>query len=243
MAIQHLVPALLANAEVEFSAQLRMRNTDDRISSRGMSLYRKIVRENTIGVLQSVFPLFCRSLNDADMCDLIDDFLHQHQAKQPEFHQIATELLIFIRQQPDISNKVLALVEYEWLIYAVEIDDVDVPLHNKIKITQGVIDNVALKLNPTLKIISLPFSLMGGEPCYESTRLLHYYVLYRKSNGEIYQKNLNDIDLRILLEINSQEMDFNIMKERLASYFSEGLFIEWIVINSNDELLSLIYKG
>lgn len=79
----------------------------------------------------SVFPLFCLRLHEADIHELVNDFIYHHNATQPEFHQIATELLVFIRQQDGLSANDLALLEYEWLLYAVEIDDNDVPAPKK----------------------------------------------------------------------------------------------------------------
>jgi hypothetical protein len=236
------VPVSLVNAEQAFSAQLRTSKTEERIYSRGMSLYRKIVRENISSVLQSVFPLFCRCLDDAGIRDLTDAFLHQHQADQPEFHQVATELLLFIRQQPEISSNDLALVEYEWLIYAVEIDDSDVPLFPKFKPQLQQINNIEVKPNPTLKIISLPFWIKEGLPYYEGIPSLHYYALYRKNNNVLYQKKLKMADMQLLLEMNSQDVAARILKDKAAPDLPVMLFTMWLGTNSNDEILSLILK-
>lgn len=242
MATCHSVPVLLVNAEKAFSAQLRASNTEERIYSRGMSLYRRIIRENISGVLQNVFPLFCRCLDDAGIRDLTDAFLHQHQANQPEFHQVATELLLFIRQQPEISSNALALVEYEWLIYAVEIDDSDDPLFPKFKPKPQQIDNIEVKPNPTLKIIALPFWLKEGEPCYEDVPALHYYALYRKNNNVLFQKKLNLADMQLLLGMNNRDVTAEILKDKSAPDFPAMLFTMWLKTNSDDELLSLILK-
>ncbi|WP_447873217.1 HvfC/BufC family peptide modification chaperone [Serratia fonticola] len=242
MATRHSVPVLLANAEKSFSDQLRARNSGERVYSQGISLYRKIVRENINGVLQSVFPLFCDCLKEASVRNLIDDFLHQHHANQPEFHQIATELLLFIRQLSDISSKVRALIEYEWLIYSVEIDESDVPIPHKMRLQSKQINNVEIKMNPTLKIITLPFCLNEGVLSDKGEGLLNYYALYRKRNNEIFMKKLNQDDLRFLLEMNDPDVTAKVLKNKIAHYFPAKLFTVWLENNSNDELFSLTLK-
>lgn len=242
MAIYHSVPALLATAEEAFSAQLRARNTVERVYSRGMMLYWRIIRENIVGVLRNVFPLFCRRLNDKDIDELLDGFLDRHQASQPEFHQIATELLLFIRQKSALSHQVLSLVEYEWLIYAVEIDESEVPRPQTLSLQTQKIDNIDIKKNPTLKIMALPFGLKKGEPYFEDRACLHYYALYRKNNNALYQKELGQSDLKILLEMNNHSVSASLLKEKYALCSLTVPFNVWLENKSNDELFSLIFK-
>ncbi|NDO81153.1 hypothetical protein CJP72_10400 [Citrobacter sp. NCU1] len=225
--------------ETTFSAQLRARVTTGETCSRGMSLYRKIVRENIGSVLQHVFPLFCRRVNNADICDLADAFLHQHQASQPEFHQVATELLLFIRQQRQLSPHDLALIEYEWLMYAVEIDDSHVPRPLKMPLS----GDVEVARNPTLKIVALPFRIHEGEPCYEDEERLNYYALYRKHNNALYQKMLSQVDVRLLSVINHQIISAERLLNMASPFLADFSLRSWLETNNNDELLSLKYKG
>jgi len=210
-----------------------------------MKLYRKIVRENISGVLQSVFPLFCRSLDEADIHQLADAFIQQHQASQPEFHQVATELLLFMRDKGQLSARDLALVEYEWLTYAVEIDDSEVPLSQFITLHPEQLNGIEVELNPTLKIIALPFWLKEGELYYEEMPLLYYYALYRKHNNVLYQKRLSLVDVQLLSELNDRIMMVSLeqLKNKAARYSPELHFHSWLVANNNDELLSLKFKG
>lgn len=243
MTTHDLAPALLVEMETTFSAQLRARTTSSETCSRGMSLYRKIVRENIGGVLQRVFPLFCQLIKDADIQELVNAFLHQHQASQPEFHQVATELLLFMRQQRQLSPHDLALIEYEWLMYAVEIDDSHVPPPQKTSLRLVQTGDVDVVRNPTLKMVALPFRIHEGEPCYEDEGRLNYYALYRKHNNVLYQKRLSQVDVQLLSAINHQI----ISAERLLNTASPGLadfsLRSWLETNNNDELLSLKYKG
>lgn len=243
MTTHDLAPALLVEMEATFSAQLRARTTAGETCSRGMSLYRKIVRENIGGVLQRVFPLYCQRIKDADIQALAEVFLHQHQASQPEFHQVATEWLLFMRQQHQLSPYDLALIEYEWLMYAVEIDDSRVPPPQKTSLRLVQTGDVDVARNPTLKLVALPFRIHEGEPCYEDEGRLNYYALYRKHNNTLYQKRLSQVDVQLLSVINHQI----ISAERLLNTVSPGLadisLHSWLETNNNDELLSFKYKG
>ncbi|MBV8044569.1 putative DNA-binding domain-containing protein [Pluralibacter sp.] len=239
------VPASLAAAQVEFSAQLRASGTADESCSCGMTLYRKIIRENISDVLQTVFPLFCGKRDKSAIFPLVDRFVNQHHATQPEFHQIATELLLFLREKEPLSPYDLALVEYEWLTYAVEIDDGEVPFPQPIKPQTDRLNHVEVIPNPTLKIIALPFRLKEGEPCDEEIPLQHYYAIYRKHNHDIYQKRLHQTDAQLLSELNNQTVAVSLeqLHKHVARCFPELSLHLWLEANNNDELLSLKYRG
>lgn len=233
----HSVPELLVAAENNFSTLLRARSAPDELHFRGISLYRKIVRENITGVLNSVFSLFSDRLNKADINEIVDMFLYQHQATQPEFHQIATELLLFMRQQDQLSVQDLALIEYEWLLYTVEIDESEVPMPKNIIIEAGKIPNIEIELNPTLKIIALPFSL--EEVNNKETSFTHYFALYRKYDNAVWQKKLSETEVYLLSKITDQL----IQTDSSMLFSQETSFQSWLEANNNDEIFSIIFKS
>ncbi|MBH1931214.1 putative DNA-binding domain-containing protein [Serratia rubidaea] len=241
MTSQHRVPASLAAAEAEFSGQLRSRHANT--YSKGMRLYRKIIRENIYSVLLNVFPLYCRQKKDEAITALIDAFLYQHQASQPEFHQIATELLLFMRQQPKFSDGEMALIEYEWLMYAVEIDDAQLPHGQRFSPSAKLLPRLVITLNPTLNMVALPFWLNKNEPCYSGEIPLHYYAIYRKRDNAVYQKKLNNAEVRLLAEINAGETHATLLQEKSSKYLPTTAFYAWLDASNNDELLSLTLKG
>lgn len=233
----HPVPASLLYEETKFAALLRAVCVVNESCDPGMLLYRKIVRENICRVLQDVFPLFCRQFSDTDIRHMTEGFLHQHHASQPEFHQLATEWLLFIRQQSHISPCNLALLEYEWLIYAIEIDNGEVPVPKRMTLLPDNMNAAVVIQNPTLNIIALPFLIKDGEPCDDDPSYLHYYALYRKHNHEIYQKNLNQVDIQLLSEINEQPITATLLQHR-CSHNILNLRV-WLEANNNDELICL----
>lgn len=240
-------PLSLIQAETKLSALIRSKERAISNSCSGISLYREIIRENILGVLHGVFPLFCQSLDPIQCKQLIDDFLGQHSANQPEFHQIATELLLFIRQEMHISSEKMTLIEYEWLIYAVEIDENHVPQHQNFNLQPNELnlEMIEVHLNPTLKLIALPFWLKDGEACYEHETAVHYYALYRKHSNILYQKKLSQIDVQLLSMIYDSSVITTValLKDKSHFSFSVTSLLAWLTANNNDECLSLIRKS
>lgn len=236
----HSVPEVLVTAESSFLSRLRAKSARDEKKSSSIFIYREIVRENIHGVLQSVFPLFCFRLHETVTHDLVKEFIFQHHASQPEFHQIATELLLFIRQQDGFTANDLALLEYEWLLYAVEIDDNDVPVPQKISLRSAERHNIAVMLNPTLKIVALPFYIREGDQGYEQSACLHYYVIYRKYNNCLYRKKVTPLDIQLLYQI-KDDMTWGGLLQ--AKTIELGIpLTKWLENNINEEVLFLNRK-
>lgn len=89
---------------------------------RGSGLYGQLLRENVVDVLRCSFPLFGARLEPQWLEEAAGAFLAGHPASRPQFHQIATEFVEFAQQQLDLSPLLLALLEYEWVLLATEID-------------------------------------------------------------------------------------------------------------------------
>ncbi|MGG7955217.1 putative DNA-binding domain-containing protein [Klebsiella aerogenes] len=236
----HSAPEVLVTAESSFSSRLRAKSERDEKKTSGIFIYREIVRENIHGVLQSVFPLFCFRLHETLTHELVNEFIYQHHASQPEFHQIATELLLFIRQYDDFSANDLALLEYEWLLYAVEIDDNDVPVPKKISLQPAERHNIAVMLNPTLKIVALPFYISDGDQVYEPSACLHYYVIYRKYNNCLYRIKVTPLDIQLLYQIKDDVTWGGLLQDQKIE---SGIpLTKWLENNINEEVLFLNRK-
>lgn len=239
----HVVPDSLLAAENNFSIKLRASNKEGDLYPYGMLLYRKIVRENIVNVLNSVFPIFYLRLNNEEIRKLANDFVEQHHANQPEFHQIATELLLFMHQRTDLSTVEQSLIEYEWLIYALEIDESHVPVPKQVAVESLNTCQTQVKVNPTLRMVVLPFLLKDGEPRYEVKPQLHYYALYRKYDNTLFQKKLSITDVQLLQEAGNAGVMVEIMKDKAAHHINPQPLLQWLESNNNDEVISIISKG
>lgn len=239
----HVVPDSLLAAETNFSVKLRASNKNGDLYPHGMLLYRKVVRENIVNVLNNVFPVFCHRLNNEITRELANDFIEQHHANQPEFHQIATELLLFIRQRTDLSIVDQSLIEYEWLIYALEIDESHVPVPKQVVVENLNTSQTQVKVNPTLRMVVLPFLLKDGTPRYEKKKQLYYYALYRKHDNTLFQKTLNITDIQLLQEAGNASVMVETLKDKAAHHINPQSLLQWLETNNNDELISIISKG
>ncbi|MBC3252369.1 putative DNA-binding domain-containing protein [Serratia fonticola] len=236
-------PESLQVTESDFSRCLRAGIKKSETYSSGMLLYWKGIRDSIASVLYSVFPVFCRSLTDDVISEISNAFIMQHQATQPEFHQLATELLLFMRQRPEVLAENQPIIEYEWLLYSLEIDEGIVsPPH--IKVAEHLdINNTDIIANPTLRIVSFPFLLKNGEPYYGSEPLEYYYAIYRRHDNVLYHKKLSIIDVQLLLEIGNAVAMAKMLKEKVAKHLTTLSFKQWLAITNNDEMISLIIKG
>lgn len=238
----HAVPDSMQAAENDFSAHLRACSQKDGTSSQGLNLYRTNVRENVISVLLCVFPIFCRSLKAEEIRMFADAFIMQHQATRPQFHQLATELLIFIHNSPEAVGDNLCVIEYEWLIYSLEIDEREIPLPDIRGGEHMNLHNVDVVVNPTLRVVALPFQLTEGGGSYKGKSCEYYYAIYRKHNNTLYHKKVDIYDIQLLQEVSKAGISVE-MLYKTGSCLTMSKFKLWLAENNKDEVISLILKG
>ncbi|WP_053077457.1 putative DNA-binding domain-containing protein [Chromobacterium sp. LK11] len=162
----------------------RLRDAPAALDERSIELYRQFLRGNIEEVLSHVFPLFCARLPAAELQRRIDEFLTEHASSSPEFHHIATEFLCF--SQPRLPDDLRQCLEYEWLLFSVEIDDAVVTPPSASALT----DHSVVSLNPTLACIEVRLDFAG---------LAGPFAVFRDSSHRVIQKPLTGFD-RWLLE-------------------------------------------
>lgn len=91
----------------------------------------------------------------AALDEATDAFVAGHAAIRPQFHEIATEFVAFAQTRLPLSPVLMALLEYEWILLAAEIDPA------RVEADGGADARVAL--NPTVRLVLLPFDLTQGE--------------------------------------------------------------------------------
>lgn len=122
-------------------------------------LYGRLLRENILGVITCSFPAFSRRAGADKLAAWVDAFIGSHAATLPSFHQIASEFLLFAQSAPDFSAALMPVVEYEWVLLDVEIDPACVK-----PAPAAVCDiDTLVTLNPTLRLLMLPFDATGEE--------------------------------------------------------------------------------
>ncbi|HHR6078739.1 TPA: putative DNA-binding domain-containing protein [Providencia alcalifaciens] len=231
-------PESLKAAVYAFSQQLRtpLACTAERTSS--FQIYRQIICDNIQQVLENVFPLFCARLNTEQRHQWVSTFIQQHSAEQPEFHQIATEWLLFLRQQSVLSTHMQPLIEYEWLLYSTEINEAVISPPQNIHLTHELIHHAAVTFNPTLNIVALPFSLTKYDESHQSQPHPHYYIIYRQYTHGLFQKALDTTDIRYFAELQNKKPLSDLLQEKIeSSELSDWL--QWLENNIQNEILSI----
>lgn len=117
----------------------------------GTGFYGQLLRENVGDALRSSFPLFADRLGLTALDGAADAFVVEHPAVRPQFHGIATEFVAFAHTRLSLSPVLMALLEYEWMLLAAEIDPA--------RVQAGGMADARVALNPTVRLVLLPFDL------------------------------------------------------------------------------------
>lgn len=230
-------PAELTRHICEFSAQLRARQAISAPAS--VRNYREFLRANITGVIAGVFPLFSQQAGSARVEDLAAAFLAGHGAVEAEFHQIATEFVLFIHHRDDLTSDERQLIEYEWVLFCVEIDPSSVMASAVDPADRRSAAGMTLVLNPTLHCLRLPFALSAGQPvrCDPAETLI--YAIFRNRRDEVLQKQLLSFDrtlLHLCLDCGLSTLDD--LRRQLPAGDARHLD-RWLVSHQELDLISL----
>ena len=233
-------PPMVLQSEVVAMTEA-IRATTTTTNTPGIRHYRQCIRGNILDVLSTTYVSTCRYLSDLEREALIDDFMVYHSATAPEFHHIATELLVFVTNAQWLSPWVLKVMEYEWLLLKIEIDPVHIT--KRPPLSQNPIpDDCRVTPNPTLHCIQLPFSLPLDDNEYHTIAKddsrVYCYMMCRDHEHDIIYKELDDIDREIMpLLCQSNGMDWVDIHLRHALHVSETELINWLYQTHNMQFI------
>ncbi|MFA0055764.1 HvfC family peptide modification chaperone [Vibrio echinoideorum] len=222
--------------------------------------YSEFIRDNVFGVLNNTFPLFCQQVEQSQLLILVDEFVVVHYASEPEFHHIATEFVSFVqrRTQPmgmsslsashELTADQLAVLEYEWCAFCVEIDSSKqiLPLSwtGNLRVDEQQL-KLGLLVNSTMKLVQVPF-LVHGESLTFLTRRRYpiYYAIYRDSDQRVNTIKLREIDVAIIQIIQQQpNRSLADIKQIIAQQLARFEFINWVKHFSEIELIGAYSLG
>lgn len=213
-------------------------NTPTRFKE-GVACYQDLVRQNLKEVLKCTFPIFYQMLSVFQLRELTERFLNEHSAEEPEFHHIATEWMRFMQAQPDMSARLLALMEYEWVLFSIEISPYQVAVPFDFSVEElGDFEGVTIRLNPTLIAITLPF-ILGGDNGYELSHKDISYAVYRKHNHDLCHKKLSLFDRYLINSVVANKAkSVGELKEDFSAYLTPETFRDWLLHNAAAELIT-----
>ena len=195
-----------------------------------MLRYQQFIYENIVGVITQTFPLFSKNTSNDMRAMLVNKFLANHKATEPEFHHIATEFVRFVQQQNTVNNKSLCVLEYEWVLFCTEINTANVLSTHSTQLSESMLyQEIRLLENPTLQCIQLPFSIdQNNHSISFNDQDKLYYAIFRNSKHEVLCKQLSSTELYILDQIKtlgdscyarlSNEMEFILLHQYLNNF-------------------------
>ncbi|MDD1824922.1 putative DNA-binding domain-containing protein [Photobacterium sp. ZSDE20] len=222
--------------------------------------YSEFIRDNVFAVLNNTFPLFCQQVDQDQLLILVDEFVVVHYASEPEFHHIATEFVSFVqrRTQPmyisslaathQLTDDQLAVLEYEWCAFCVEIDSTNEVLPTSAEQDLEISEQhhrIGLSVNNTMKLVQVPF-LVHGESLTFLTQRRHpvYYAIYRDSDQRVNTIKLREIDVAIIQMIQQHtSQSLADIKQIIAQQLARFEFINWVEHFSDIELIGVHSLG
>jgi len=232
--------SLLTNTE-NLTYAIRQNTRQDK--TKGLNYYCDFIRGSLHEVLEKTFPLFSSQLSKQNKERYIEIFLRTHKTQDPEHHHIATEFVRLMQKQVDLSVHALSLLEYEWVLFSVEISP-------KIVFPQPIltieidffISDAEIICNPTLICVELPFKLNGDN--YTPNNEVVAYAIYRNSKHEILYKTLTPQEQRLMSKLSDS---LSVSARNLLPAFSDccstASLASWLLRNHIDELISIMPLG
>ncbi|MFY2507821.1 putative DNA-binding domain-containing protein [Vibrio pectenicida] len=164
--------------------------------------YSEFIRDNVFGVVSNTFPLFCDLFSCIQLERMIDVFVAKHDAFEAEFHQIATEFVQFLQKDQSndtyfVSQQQLALLEYEWVMFCVEIDTIydSLPSFSM----QDLAGNHQFHVTSTLKLTQVPFLFHRDSVTFlTSDRHSVFYGVFRNKDHQVVSQRLRNVDIALI---------------------------------------------
>ncbi|WP_061035336.1 MULTISPECIES: HvfC/BufC family peptide modification chaperone [Vibrio] len=210
--------------------------------------YSEFIRDNILGVVANTFPLFSSQFADEQLERMVDDFVVMHGASEPEFHHIATEFVQFLQQKAhqdssSISADQKALLEYEWVAFNVEIDTLVAAFNSP---SNPIFEeNQVLQLNPTLKLVEVPFLLHQDSVTFlTDSRHPVFYGVFRNSQHHVISQKLREVDVA-LIQLLQQQPNLTLaqLQQMIAQQLARFSFMEWAQHFSELGLVSVRPSG
>lgn len=230
-------PYLLTQLIREFTAQLRATGVSS--PSGAVRNYRAFLRGNLTDVIACVFPLFSREAGQARIGHLVAAFLAEHGAREAEFHHLATEFVRFIHGRDDLSSDECQLIEYEWILFYVEISPETLAVTTVSPADLQSNSGLTVRLNPTLHCVRLPFELSADGPVHREPAEAIFWGIFRNHRHEVMQKRLLSFDRTLLHLLLDQGLSTpGDLRQALPADDARQLN-EWLISSQDIDLISL----
>ncbi|WP_348748170.1 hypothetical protein [Pseudomonas rhodesiae] len=187
--------------------------------------YGELVRVNAQELVTTMFPRFTQYRGDECLRQDIDAFYKCFGATRAEFIHLATEFVRFM--QPRLPQGIgRPLIEYEWMLFDVEVDKTPVPRPDR----QQTRRPTHVYLNPTMRWLATPFDLYADDQQTARALLNHdapyAYAIFRTFDHRVMTQRLSNQDIAALSSFTDGER--LISPEESAHWFTHALAHELI---------------
>jgi|GEM_PF-5176185 len=158
----------------------------------GYGPYGGLVRAAAAELFTTMFPRFVNHRGSGALIEDVDAFFLLHGASRGAFVQMGTEFVAFMQQRLGSSVSRMVL-EYEWTLFDVEVHPAVVRRAHEVVGKDGLM----LGLNPTLRFIAVPSTLVGDDPISVEALALppSTYGVYRTADHQVLTKPLGPSDI------------------------------------------------
>lgn len=153
--------------------------------------YGPLIRAGAHELVSMMFPRFVKRRGHDALVRDIDTFFREFGAGRAEYIQMGTEFVRFMLPRlPGGTERVL--LEYEWMLFDVEIDEAMVPEVRDDRLP------VSCRINPTVRWLAAPFDLLSdAEPddALPPGHSRYAYAIYRSADDRVSTHPLGARDI------------------------------------------------
>jgi len=177
-----------APREVREAAERRCRAVRDD----SLMPYGALVRSGAYELVSGMFPRFVARRGHDAVLDDIDGFFRDYGARSAPYIQQGTEFVRFMLPRLPVTPE-RVLLEYEWMLFVVEIDEATVPA-----MPSGAVP-LRLKINPTVRWLATPFDVLAGDAGPDGdgqdSEARYAYAIYRTADHSVLTQPLGAGDI------------------------------------------------
>ncbi|WP_448102602.1 hypothetical protein [Luteibacter jiangsuensis] len=186
--------------------------------------YGALIRSGAYELVSTMFPRFVARRGHDAVLDDIDGFFRGYGARSAPYILMGTEFVRFMLPRlPATPERVL--LEYEWMLFDVEIDEAVVPA-----VEAGVVPT-RLRINPTARWLATPFDVLADDALSDVHRQegrgSYAYAIYRTAEHRVLTQPLGERDIAELRYFDDGER--RVSPADRAPWLSEALQRELVV--------------
>ncbi|MCW5590402.1 MAG: putative DNA-binding domain-containing protein [Legionellales bacterium] len=183
----------------------------ENVSSQRLQIYREFVFHNLCEVMENCYPVLRSLYTEKNWEVLIQDYLQQHQAQSPYFHEIGQEFLSYLQSERDLSQDppfLLELAHYEWCEVQLRktpntIAELSFNPAGDLLLQKPLLSPLAWLLQYDFPVQKINRDYQPQQKPAEPT----YIIIYRKISGQaIYFYEINAITARFIQLIEESEL-------------------------------------